>query len=301
MKMQAGPIAAPAPGTTDALAPPAEAAACPACGSRAMLAYCAHCGEKRSGEDDYSLRRFLAEALQAVTNVDGRIGRTFRALLFQPGQLSAEHYTGVRRPYLGPLQLFLVCNVLFFALHSFLPINIFSTTLGSHLFAHPYGPLLLDLPATDGHSFRTLAEDEEAFVSFAHEFQRTTNAQAKTLVIILAPLLALLSFALYGRRRRFYAQHLVFSLHFYAMVMLFTSALGLADHLLGVIGGGIDDDLSLLLVIGVFGVYLAAATRRAFHSQWIGVVVKVPVLVFGVLALLYLYRFVLFFTTLAML
>ena len=91
-----------------------EPAACPECGASVAERFCTRCGEKRVEERDYSLRHYLAEALNVFANLESPIPRSFFALVFRPGLLTAEYLAGRRKRYLKPLQIFVFCNLLFF-------------------------------------------------------------------------------------------------------------------------------------------------------------------------------------------
>lgn len=285
---------------------PAAAVACPTCGADAMRRYCAECGERRVDEEDLSLRRFLGDVLHAVTNLDSSVLRSLAALVRRPGLLTAEHLAGRRRPYVGPLRLFLLCNILFFLLNAVLPMNVFSTRLGDQLRHHPYSGFLVGLPAVDGMSFGQLMQAPEAYRAYERRFAAVTTTQAKTLVILMVPLFALLSYSAFGRARRYYVEHLVFSLHLYAFVLLLTMAagVGLRPVLRALAPGGevpwevVDTGMGLFM-IAVMVPYLAVAARRAFGLGWWRAALGAVVLIPGFLAVLYAYRFILFFTTTA--
>lgn len=285
--------------------------ACPACGAEEMREFCARCGERRLDEEAHSLRRFLADALDALTNVDSRFGRTFALLLTRPGRLSAEHFEGVRRPFLGPLQLFLLCNVVFFFVQGIASTGFFSVSLENAL-AY-FGGVFQGFTARDGLSFRELAQDRQAFAAYGAEFRGAADAHARSLVILLVPGFAAAGHALFGRSRRYYAQHLVFALHFHAFVMVFMSAAALLVHLglYGLISAGAmahaaalersANTVLPLLIVGVFWGYLAEAGRRAFGEGVLRALAKATLLMLAWFGLLALYRSVLFLVTVVLL
>lgn len=61
-----------------------EPATCPDCGASVPERFCTRCGEKRVEERDYSLRHYLAEALNVFANLESPIPRSFFALVFRP-------------------------------------------------------------------------------------------------------------------------------------------------------------------------------------------------------------------------
>src|SRR5690606_21479332 len=96
------------PSSVAAPGPAGTRASCPSCGAGLTGRYCAECGERSTGRADLSLLAFLKDALYELANADSRVWRSLRSLLLQPGRLSEEYLAGRRRPWLGPVQLFLI-------------------------------------------------------------------------------------------------------------------------------------------------------------------------------------------------
>src|SRR4249919_3455249 len=92
----------------------ATVAICRNCGAQMAGAYCHDCGQKRLGSGDRGLGHLLGEAFHQVTDVDGRLLRSLRLLLFSPGTLSREYLDDRRARYSSPISLFLLANVLYF-------------------------------------------------------------------------------------------------------------------------------------------------------------------------------------------
>ena len=82
---------------------------------------------------DLSLKGLLAQAAKVIGGIDGRVVRSVRALVAQPGSLTQAYVEGRRKPFVGPFQLFLLANLAFFAAQSLSRTKIFSSTLDSHL------------------------------------------------------------------------------------------------------------------------------------------------------------------------
>lgn len=85
---------------------------CPNCGAEVAGRYCHACGQDL--RDLPTLRGFLAGAVDDLFSVDGRVWRTLRRLLANPGALSADYLAGRRARYLPPLRLYLVVSVIYF-------------------------------------------------------------------------------------------------------------------------------------------------------------------------------------------
>jgi hypothetical protein len=92
--------------------------ACVTCGTSVATSHCPDCGESRVRPRDLGLRKLTIEAFHSLTDVDSRLIRSIRALLFRPGALTIAYLEGPRKPYIAPFQLFLLANLLFFAVQS---------------------------------------------------------------------------------------------------------------------------------------------------------------------------------------
>src|SRR4051794_34155377 len=106
---------------------------CPSCGRARRTKFCAECGEERLRPGDLSVSDLAARFARTLSSVDGKLLRSARAILAAPGTLSSSYIRGERRRFLGPLQLFLIANALFFAVQSLTGMNVLSSTLDSHL------------------------------------------------------------------------------------------------------------------------------------------------------------------------
>jgi|GEM_PF-3953806 len=113
---------APAPSASPDDAAPDTVSRCPTCGASVDARYCGRCGERMLEPRDHSLAAFLGEAFSTLTTLGNRFWRTLRGIP-RPGFLTAEYMAGRRRPYLGPLQLFLVFGVVFFVASPRLGLN----------------------------------------------------------------------------------------------------------------------------------------------------------------------------------
>lgn len=69
-------------------------------------AFCAQCGQKRYRRK-LNLRDYLEDISNFVFNWDNRLIRTFKALLFQPGELTRAYFAGEHQRYLSPVRVLL--------------------------------------------------------------------------------------------------------------------------------------------------------------------------------------------------
>jgi hypothetical protein len=273
-------------------------AACPECGEPIPERFCTRCGEKRVEARDYTLRHFVGEALNVFANLESPIPRSFFALLFRPGLLTAEYFAGRRKRYLKPLQLFVFCNLLFFFGQPFTGYNSLTTPLDVHLSGVPYKQTARRMVEAEvGRRGVTLDE-------YRVLFDAVIQNQAKSLVILMVPLLALVLLVLYRRRRRFFVEHLVFAIHFYSFFLLLLLAQFAAANLyfraarrFGLPARGVDfETIFTIVFLGACAAYLFPALRRVYGQTRRLTLVKCVALALAAGYVLQIYRFILFFT-----
>ncbi|HSJ25086.1 MAG TPA: DUF3667 domain-containing protein [Longimicrobiales bacterium] len=256
--------------------PPPETASCVTCGTVLAGSYCHACGEKQRDASDLTLRAFAGYALEAVTNADARLYRTVRTLVTRPGLLTREYVAGRRKPYMEPLQLFLLVNVLYFlTLGTVIGTSAFTTDLAFHPLQPLYGPLAAEMLEARVGAFPERGPGEpmsswtsrwtEEQVELRQRFAEASPRYANSLVILMVPMFALALRVL--RRRTTFIPELVFSLHFFVIVLALSMTLPaflLLLHSMGMPGMtaiGSDAAVALVLFAG-FAAYLASAFRR---------------------------------------
>ena len=269
---------------------------CPGCGRVRATAFCPSCGEEPLRPRDLGVGDMAGQLARGLSSVDGRLARTLRLLLTRPGALTEAHVAGRRRPYLGPLQTFLLANALFFTVQSLTQFDIFSSPLASHLNQQDWSPLARPLVA------ERLARDGLELAAYAPEFDRAAVLNAKGLIILMVlafvPFLPALFF---GARRRFGA-HVVFALHFYAFVLvLLCVSLLLAEAQLLAGGEGLASR-AVDLTLSIFNLSACAAylwlALSFYGSSGLARLLKAIALAMAVAAIALGYRFAIFLITL---
>jgi Protein of unknown function (DUF3667) len=93
-------------------------ARCANCGAALHGPFCAACGQADHPLDPPT-REFAKEFAQEFLDVDSRVLRSLRRLVFSPGFLTREHVEGRRTPWFTPLKLYLLTSVAAFAVLTF--------------------------------------------------------------------------------------------------------------------------------------------------------------------------------------
>jgi Protein of unknown function (DUF3667) len=270
---------------------------CPRCKVVVTTPFCARCGEEPLPPHDLTLRGLAEKLLHAATSIDARAARSAGCLLRRPGELTVAWTSGVRKPYVAPFQLFLIANVLFFALQWLTGENVFSSSLDSHLHHQDWSGLAQRLLAQQLEATHTSQEQ------YAPVFDRAVVLNAKSLILLMTLPFALLLPLAFFRERRPFMTHVAFSLHLYTFLLLLFCVALLAAKLSALLGFGgleapaVDNALSVVNVIAcavyihlaIGPVYGAAGTMRAIRTLLL--TLAVALIVLG-------YRFVLFLITL---
>ena len=115
--------------------------ACPSCGSKTPGQFCSHCGEKKVGDEDYSLRHLLEDSVAALTLLESRVLRSVWLVTSKPGYLSSQYFQGRRVRYMKPLQLFIFLNVVYYFSLTLFTATTFTTPLATQLHMNNYYPV----------------------------------------------------------------------------------------------------------------------------------------------------------------
>lgn len=270
---------------------------CVTCGTSVSTTHCPDCGETVIRAPDLGLRKLITEAFHSVTDVDSRLIRSIRALVFRPGALTTAYLAGPRKPYIAPFQLFLLANLLFFAVQSTTRDKIFSTPLASHLYGQDWSALARDLVA------KRLDEKHMSLQAYAPLFDHVVAVNARSLIFLMAVPFALLVVLMFLRNSRPFAAHIVFTLHFYAFQLMLLCLLLLALGVQTRIGGSerlsaAMDTALFAIQLGASAIYLYLATGRVYGVSGLRRVLTAAALVATASCVVLGYRFVLFVVTL---
>jgi hypothetical protein len=269
--------------------PPAR---CPSCGAAIENRFCGACGEKRVTAHDYSITHFAEHVLENFTHFDFKSLRAFKTLMAQPGRLTRDYLDGRRRNYIGPIQLFVIVNVVF-------------ALVGPTTFRTPLSVQEQDAPFVEAKRALVagaIAERRIDKEAFRRSFDEAAGLQAKTWVFAMIPLLALATAAIYGFRR-FLFEHLIFTTHFLAFTLAWTLVAGLVLSW-GLRAAGIhlgahewDNLVSSIILVGL-AAYLFVALRRVFGDRVPAAAARALALTLLFFPIVLVYRFLLFFVTL---
>jgi hypothetical protein len=271
--------------------------ACPTCRQTVSTPFCPTCGERPLLARELTIRGLFDQVVQSFTSIDGRLVRSVRYLVGRPGFLTVAYLQGQRKPYVGPVSLFLMANALFFATESLTGGRVFTTPLDSHLHTQPWSG------AAEWLVSHRLAAKQMTREAYAPVFNRAVALNARSLIVLMALSFAVALSLVFFRTTRPRIAHALFSLHFYAFLLLLFSvatAVPPVDLWLGGAGfasGRLDDTLSVGLLL-TCAAYLYVATGRVYDARGSLRALRVAALTTAAAAIVLGYRFVLLLVTL---
>ncbi|SEB22419.1 Protein of unknown function [Variovorax sp. YR216] len=270
---------------------------CPTCKTGVLTPFCPLCGEEPLKPIDLTLRGIAEKLSHAFTSIDARVLRTARRLLLYPGDLTLAWTEGRRKPYVAPFQLFLVANVIFFFLQSLTGINVFSSSLHSHLHQQDWSELAQALLSNRLEVTRTSID------TYTPIFDRAVVLNAKSLIVLMTvPFSALLPL-IFFRKGKPLMLHIVFSLHLYTFLLLVFCLALLAAKACEWSGlGGLDtpvvDNVLSVANLAACALYLYASIGRVYGAKGGVRVLQAVILALAVGVIALGYRFALFLITL---
>lgn len=243
------------------------------CGAPRPGEYCAACGERRMHRETLKLSAFVSSALEEITDLDhSKLLNTLKVLILRPGVLTTEYLRGRRKRYLGPFKIYLAAFALSFLLYSvYQPTSVYDVRA---LLAQDQAGTWQQLIAQLG---KKAALPESVVIAQLNErWQRYVS-----LSNALYPLgIALLLKVLYLPARRFYAEHLVFSLYFGSLAHAIFIFLWPAYAFTGV---RISTAwfIASAVALGLLSLWLLLALREVYRQTWLATGLKTAVVMIG--------------------
>jgi len=269
---------------------------CPTCSKLITTRFCPTCGESPVSPREHTLRGLAERLFQAFTSIDTKTARSFWTLVRHPGELTVSWMKGVRKVYVAPITLFLLINVLFFAVQSLTGETVFSSPLESHLNHQDWSAFARSLVE------RKLDANGISLDVYAVAFDSAVVVHAKSLIILMTVPFALLLPLVFVRARKPFMTHVVFALHLYAfLLLLFCFALLAASASARLGFGGLEtaaiDNILSIFNLAACALYLYFAIGPVYETDGLRRVARTIVMAISVAIIVIGYRFLLFLIT----
>jgi len=217
---------------------------CLNCGAELTGAYCSHCGQEDT-ELRVSIKRLARDFMAEQLGLESKVPTTLWRLISKPGVLTKEYLSGKRVRSLLPLRLYLSASVVYFLL---LAMPFFGRGFKSQLKMTGVDAAAIDSTGLklDSSTTITIGQldrgrlEKSTSNSTAGQFVRKRMKRFEGMtaqetvdlfkssfirympnaVFLLLPVFALILYTLYRKTGRFYAEHLIFTLHIHAFAFI---------------------------------------------------------------------------------
>jgi Protein of unknown function (DUF3667) len=270
-----------------------EPVVCKNCGSLFSGKFCNNCGEKVYADKDRSVSHLLSEGFHFITHFEGSFFNTLVALFTKPGKFSLDYCDGVRKKYFKPMAFFLLVVVLYLLFPSFDGLN---ATAYNHLRHELYGNYAKQ------KAFKIIQERHLSDAEFGEAFSHASEKISKFLLFLIVPVMALFSWLISFKKRKFFYDNFVFSIEansFFLIwgFLIFPLLFRLFDKIVPV-----PDDTSgltiLIVDLSMLIFFLVFAAKRFFQFKWWYSIFYSLLFTFILsIFIQYIYKFILFFIT----
>ncbi len=241
--------------------------------------YCTNCGEKVRRPEELTLRSLGQEFFAILTNLDNQLFSSLRLLFLRPGELSRKYIEGIRIPYLKPIQLFLLANIVFFLFLS--DVNIFRTPSSWYFQENVDGINVLE-KVKQLEVSRNLTREKVAML-----YDQKSSMIAKGAIVLLIPFIAFICQLLHIKKRIPYPQHVIFATHYFTSILLISVLVSLLVEFF------FDEYHQWLFIVPIslmIFLYFTMSIKRFYNSKWPITLVKSVIGFFVINALIQLYR-----------
>lgn len=228
--------------------------ACPNCATNLIGTHCHNCGQKKIHENEFALKRFFKRVLGDITDIESsKIFKTLRAMFTKPGLLTTEYLAGRRGNYIGPIKLYLTFSALYFLFAW----GTLADVRGGSAERIARVPYLVSVAHKRGVEPAVLADKVN------QSAEKYASALRFFSVLISGTFLA----AFYFRTKKYYVEHLVFSLYYYSFDFFCKSAFALLYLVIAAIGFKLPA-VALNLFYPIAFIYLVLSLRRVYRQHW---------------------------------
>lgn len=258
-----------------------EPQACLNCGAALTGPFCASCGQKRP-HTDLTLREFVHDATAELTQLEGKVPKTLKALLLQPGRLTLDFLAGRRARWLSPLRLYLICSVAYFLSDALVEriTHRSERAVSEAVVTSPDGSTTLTPEARreiEESSFGRIFGRENIDLAIANnaQFNRALDSAYPKAMFLLVPIFALLTRVALRRKLPRYPAHLYLALHLHAAWFAALALLAIVTVFFA------SEKILIVTAIVAFAYivgYGLATLRRVFEDSWVKTIAKAAVI-----------------------
>ncbi len=277
---------------------------CLNCGQVVEHRFCGFCGQENT-EPKQRFGDLVYHFFEDLTHYEGKFWKTIRLLLFKPGRLTNVFLEGKRVSFVPPVRLYIFISFLAFFIPFLVSTGSFSEEEKERILKQNYLPpsqsinfsftldegFYIDLPfnitsqAECDSLKREYAEDDPVNtfliqksydlrmfnpLEVGDKFKKSMAASIPKALFVYMPLFALVTGLFHSRKKWFYFDHGIFTLHFFAFALLVFSVFTLLQPLDSVLPGWFPTDIQAITVLSylpILVIYFFIAHYRVYNNS----------------------------------
>ncbi len=230
--------------------------------------FCPNCGQENS-DTRKTFHHLFVHFFEDLTHYENAFWKTIKNLLFKPASLSKEYLSGKRLSYLAPVRLYIFISFVTFLLFALFPnTETQNSTSTESIALHKEEKEKVELKDHENfinigyHSVEEIdsiqkfgaekdkLEPLEYWVSRKIQYVNDTNTNSEVVeklvesanhnfpkvLLIYMPLFAFFLWLFHGKKRWYYFDHGIFTLHYFSFLLLILLLVFLATKLLLLLG-----------------------------------------------------------------
>jgi len=235
---------------------------CSNCGNVLKDIYCEKCGQKKVKLEDKTVKAFVLHFVEEFFTFDSKFLRTVKYLFLKPGYLTLEYISGRFVRYVTPIKLYLFTSLIsIFILISLDP--------------DQYTSLMEPENKDDfiQETINTIKETKNVTeTEFKDNFNQFVNNNTSISLFFVMLAFSIILKVTYFNKHIYYVEHLVFTLHFFSMVLIM--------FVTGSILSKLVNEMNDLFLFFLPPVYLFFSVKRVYHTKWLNSVIPAMFLTF---------------------
>ncbi|HEX8561519.1 MAG TPA: DUF3667 domain-containing protein [Flavobacterium sp.] len=265
--------------------------------------FCPGCGQENV-DTHQSFHHLVFHIVEDLTHYDGNVWRTIKNLLFHPARLTKVYLAGKRKKFVPPVKLYIFISFLTFFLIALLPDLSGSDYDGpalrrkvaeSDVVANAKAPAVLNsanyatvkefdsiqgaLPADKKLGFINSYMSRRVIASLERNTDREIYNKMDGLIFqnmpkaifLFLPIFGFLLWVFHGKKRWFFFDHAIFTLHYFAFILLWltitVTLLQRVYFLLPETAEYIMTDITSFVTVGWIIIYFYIGHKRMYHES----------------------------------
>ncbi len=257
---------------------------CLNCGAEVTGKFCPSCGQENI-ETHENFFHLAFHVIGDFFHFDSKFFRSFIPLFTKPGFLTKEYWAGRRQHYIHPLRLFFFVTIVMVIIA-----NAYYHKYEEQIMAEK---VVITNSSTEKPTEADKKEMERQRTKIINGVRKTFNELSvylKYISFLLLPVYAIGFKLLYRRSKRFYIDHLAYTLHLQSFAYIIASILLLAAIF---ISPSVREWWPVA-VVGTTVIYILISLRYLYKQSWLKTIIK------SVLAMGYIFFITVMFISLLM-